>query len=36
VEYVFDPEEYKETLLRNRCMGTQADQYPQEGQEAYV
>ena len=34
MEYVFDPQEYGETLLRDRCMGSEYDDYPREDEEA--
>lgn len=36
MEYVFDPRVYGGTFLRNRCMGSQLDSIPLEGQEAYL
>ena len=34
MEYVFDPRVYGEISLRNRCMGSEYDDYPREGDEA--
>jgi hypothetical protein len=34
MEYVFDPQVYKGTLLRNRCMGDELDSIPIRGQVA--